>query len=183
MPMRVSCGRLARHEIRQVPGTPHNASYFLLRRYSHDSVARPAPISSLERKLNGLHAKVFTSKRVKTGTGRIGSFFHRFHGIRHILGTFPAPLSRPFISTVSTSSVRMPCGKFANPNCPPGMTRSSNSPYVPSLLFAGEPITSSHFASWTCLYSAAERADFADESRAWTTFSFSALRAWRSNVL
>jgi len=30
----------------------------------------------------------------KTGTERIGYFFHRFHGIRHLLGTFPARLGQ-----------------------------------------------------------------------------------------
>jgi hypothetical protein len=40
-------------------------------------------------------SKVVTSDIGKTGTGRNGSIFHRFHGIRHLLGTFPAGLGQP----------------------------------------------------------------------------------------
>jgi hypothetical protein len=80
----VGCGT----KLGKEPGITHDANYYLVRRCNDDSLARPAPISSLERELIGLLAKVFTSKRVKTGTVQIGSFFHRFHGIRHLLGTF-----------------------------------------------------------------------------------------------
>src|SRR5438309_9400443 len=100
--------------------TAIHTNHYSVGRYNDGSLARPAPICSLERQLNGLPEKGFTSNRVKTGTVQIGSFFHRFHGIRHLLGTCSALAVRtiprlPRRTSGTASAPRLPRPRAMSP--------------------------------------------------------------------